>query len=69
MKSKFAQRLYELRQDRNLSQDAVAKAIGVSQKSVDFWEKGISEPKLTYISRLALFFGVTSDYLIGIKDD
>ena len=39
MKSKFSQRLLELRQERKLSQDAVAKAIGVSQKAVDFWEK------------------------------
>lgn len=69
MKSKFAQRLLELRQERRLSQDAVAKAIGVSQKSIDFWEKDISEPKLSYILRLASFFGVTCDYIMGAKDD
>lgn len=69
MKSKFSQRLLELRQERKLSQDAVAKAIGVSQKAVDFWEKDISEPKLSYILKLASFFGVTCDYLMGAKED
>lgn len=69
MKSKFSQRLFELRQDKHLSQGAVAKAIGVSQKAIDFWEKDISEPKLSYIVRLASFFGVSCDYLMGAKDD
>ena len=69
MDKKFSQRLFELRQERNMSQDALAKAIGVSQKSIDFWEKNISEPKKSYIIKLALFFNVSSDYLIGLKDE
>lgn len=69
MVSKFAERLFELRKERNLSQEALAKAIGVSQKSIDFWEKGISEPKLSYIINLVKFFGVSFEFLSGIKDD
>lgn len=70
MKEKFSNRLYELRtSDKNkLSQQALAKEIGVSQKSIDFWEKGINEPKATYIIRLALFFKVSTDYLLGLED-
>ena len=61
-------KLKELRNDLNLSQQALAKEIGVSQKAIDFWEKGINEPKATYIIRLALFFKVTTDYLLGLED-
>ena len=68
MELKFAQRLFELRQDRHISQEALAKAIGVSQKSIDFWEKGINEPKASYILKLSAFFDVTTDYLLGRTD-
>ena len=69
MENKFVERLFELRQERHLSQESVAKAIGVSQKSIDFWEKGVNEPKLSYIVKLAIFFNVSCDFLTGLKDE
>lgn len=51
--------------ERGLSQAALAKSIGVSQKAIDYWERGVNEPKATYIVLLADFFGVTTDYLLG----
>ena len=68
MNEKFCIRLKELRQEKNLSQLALAKQIGASQKAIDFWEKGINEPKLTYIINLANYFGITIDYLLGLED-
>ena len=38
-----------------MSQQALAFSIGVTQKSIDFWEKGINEPKASYIANLAKF--------------
>ena len=55
----------ELRQERNLSQAKLAEAIGVSQKAIDYWERGLNEPKASYIVALADFFGVACDYLLG----
>ena len=69
MKDTFEIRLKELRIEQNLSQAALAKEIGVTQKAIDFWEKGINEPKASYIIKLAKFFGVSSDYLLGMEDD
>ena len=57
----------ELRTERNLSQAKLAKAIGVSQKAIDFWEKGINEPKASYVIKLADYFSVSADYLLGRK--
>ena len=53
-----------LRTERGLSQAALAKEIGVSQKAIDYWERGINEPKATYIVALTDFFGVTCDELL-----
>ena len=58
---KTGDRIKEYRKERNLSQAQLAKAIGVSQKAVDYWERNISEPKASYIIRLVKFFDVTFD--------
>lgn len=62
---KIAERLKELRQENGLSQSALAQKIGVSQKAIDYWERGVNEPKATYIVKLADFFDVTTDYILG----
>lgn len=67
MEMVISKRIYELRKEKQISQQALAKAIGVTQKAIDFWEKGINEPKATYIFLLAKFFGVSSDYLLGLE--
>ena len=63
-----AERIKELRLEKGISQAALAKAIGVSQKAVDFWEKGENEPKASNILKLADFFDVSTDYLLGRGD-
>ncbi len=55
----------ELRTERNISQAFLAQQIGVSQKAVDYWERGINEPKASYIVKLADYFDVSADYLLG----
>ena len=67
MKDNFQTRLKELRLENNLSQQKLAEQIGVTQKAIDFWEKGINEPKVSYVIKLAIFFGVSADYLLGIE--
>ena len=68
MKENISKRIYQLRKEKNLSQQQVAKAIGVTQKAIDFWEKGINEPKATYIVNLTIYFGVSAGYLLGLED-
>lgn len=67
MKENLSKRLFQLRKERNLSQQQLAKAVGATQKAVDFWEKCINKPKATYIINLAIFFGISADYLLGLK--
>lgn len=62
---KIADRIKELRQESGLSQSALAKEISVSQKAIDYWERGVNEPKATYIIKIADFFDVSADYILG----
>lgn len=64
----IAQRIKELRQANNVSQKKLAEAVGVDKRAVIFWEQGINEPKATYIRNIALFFGCSADYLLGLSD-
>lgn len=61
-------RINELRKERGLSQHALAKQIGVSQKAIDYWERNVNEPKASYIVLLADYFEVTADYLLCRTD-
>ncbi|MCH5154439.1 MAG: helix-turn-helix transcriptional regulator [Clostridiales bacterium] len=58
-------RIKELRTEHNLSQQNLAKQIGVSQKAIDYWERGVNEPKAGYIVLLCDYFDVSADYLLG----
>lgn len=68
MKENISIRLKELRTENGLSQQKLAKEINVTQKAIDFWEKGINEPKASYIIKLAKYFKVTTDYLLGVEN-
>ena len=63
--SNFPNVLKYLRENAGLTQRDLAKKLSVSQKSIDFWEDGHSEPKLSNVVALCDFFGVTLDELIG----
>lgn len=62
-------RLIELRTERGITQKELAIEIGVSASAIGFWENGINEPKATYLSQIARFFDVTTDYLLGVEDE
>lgn len=61
-------RIRSLREDRDLRQADVAKATGIDQRSLSNYETGKTNPDAYAIVRLAEFFGVTCDYLLGVTD-
>lgn len=61
----FAQRLRELRRERGLTQIQLAQKLNVSNGTVGMWETGKREPDFETITRLATFFHVSTDYLLG----
>lgn len=61
-------RIRELREDRDLRQIDVAKATEIDQKTLSNYETGRTNPDSWAIIRLADFFGVTCDYLLGVTE-
>ena len=61
----MAERLKELRLEKGLSQIEVAKWISVSRTSYTKYETGVYEPSIDTLVKLAEFYGVTVDYIIG----
>jgi len=60
----FGAKLFELRKERNLTQDEVGKAIGVYKSQVSNWEQEKDKPSLENLISLAKFFVVSTDYLL-----
>ena len=58
-------RLKELRESRGLTQKEVAEIIGYSEISYARYENGKREPDISSLCKLAEYFNVTVDYLIG----
>ena len=58
------ERLRALRQERNISQQKLADAIGVTQQSIHKYEHGFAQPDFYTLIELSKFFHVSIDYLI-----
>ena len=64
----FAERLLELRKEKAISQAMLAKNLEVSRGVICYWETDKSEPTAPNLVKIADFFGVTVDYLLGRSD-
>lgn len=61
----FGETLKRLRQRKNISQDELARNLGVKQYVISSWEIGRSEPNIEQIKFLSTYFSVPTDYLLG----
>ena len=61
-------KIAEFRKSKNLSQRALAKAIGTSQANLSRWEQGINEPSIMECWNIADYFDVSIDVLCGRKE-
>ena len=62
-------RLKALRKRAHMTLEDVAALIGVSYQTISNWEKGITEPDINSIKKLASYFQVTTDYLLEQDGD
>lgn len=65
----FNEIILDLRKERGISQQQVAEAIGISQSTIAKIEIGRNEATASTIRKLADFFGVSSDYILGLSED
>ncbi|MEG2984410.1 MAG: helix-turn-helix domain-containing protein [Peptostreptococcaceae bacterium] len=66
---KIGDTIRRLRRDKSMTQDDLAKYIGVSIPAISKWESGISYPDITTLPILANLFEVTIDNLLNYKPD
>ena len=63
------ERIRVLRISRGVSQVELAKALGVTKQSVSNWENDNIQPSIDMLVRLAEYFSVSTDYLLGLENE
>lgn len=58
-----------LRKEKNITQAELAKKLNIRQTTVSSWENGVSVPDYPTLIKLADFFEVSTDFLLGREDD
>ena len=65
----FGLRLRELREKKRLSQQQLADWLGLTRSSINNYENNTQTPPADTLVRLADIYGVSVDYLLGVKND
>ncbi|MBE2973036.1 helix-turn-helix domain-containing protein [Priestia megaterium] len=65
----FSVRLTSLRKKKNVTQQKVADYLGITRPAYTAYEQGKRQPDYETLTKIADFFDVTVDYLIGRTDD
>ncbi len=60
----FGEKLYQLRTDKKMSQEALARKLGVSRQAISRWELGEVVPDTANVLAVSRVFGVSTDYLL-----
>ena len=63
----LSENIVRLRHKKKLTQEGLADFLGVTKASVSKWENAQSMPDILLLPRLAAFFDVTIDELVGYK--
>ena len=65
----IADNIKMLREAHKMTQADLAKKLGITRSSVNAWEMGISVPSTSYLVELSMLFHVSTDYLLGLKQN
>ena len=68
MDIKIGLRIKELRKRKNMTQEQLAEALGITGQAISKWESGNGYPDITYIMPIAKYFNVATDYLLENKN-
>lgn len=66
--SDLSERLKMLRKNKKVNQEEVAEACGLSRVSIARYENGLREPEPYVYARLAEYYGVSTDFLLGREE-
>lgn len=61
-------RIKDLREDNDLTISELAKILDVSERTISRYEDGTSQPNISILIKLCLYYNVSIDYICGVKD-
>lgn len=64
----YTRRLRDLREDHDKTQQDIAEVLGTSQTMYARYERGANELPLRHLVKLAEYYLVSTDYLLGLSD-
>ena len=67
MDSIFSDKIKALRQEKGITQSELAGKLGITTTALSFFESGSRIPNIEVLKSMAVIFGVSSDYLLGIE--
>ena len=62
----YAQKIRELREDKDLYQKEIAKLLNISQQYYSEYENGKRPLPIEHLIKLCIFYGISSDYILGL---
>ena len=66
MEINLKEKVRSLRQQKNITQEALANHLGITPQSVGKWERGEGFPDITLLPKIAFYFDVTVDELLCV---
>lgn len=65
----YTQRLKDLREDKDLTQEQLAKSLNMKREQYRRYENGINEIKATHLIMFAQYYKVSTDYILGLTNN
>lgn len=65
----YIKRMRDLREDRDKTKQEIARVLGTSQTMYARYERGANEMPIRHLATLCRYYGVSADYLLGLKDE
>ena len=69
MQLKYPEKIRDLREDHDLTQQQVADYLGTSQTMYARYERGANELPIHHLITLSKYYGVSTDYLLGLTKE
>lgn len=68
MTARYIKRIRDLREDHDKTQKEIADVLGTSQTMYARYEKGANELPIRHLLVLCKYYGISADYILGLKD-
>lgn len=65
---KYNERIRAIREDKDLTQEEIAKILLTNQRKISRIELGIQDPGIDEIKRLCFYYNLSADYILGFID-